>query len=144
MSNRRNKKKKRKLAVRGPRRAGANDSGIRQLYRHACELSERGDHEAARRLYGHLEATVADSRLKALIRNDLGVLAAIAGDAGAALQGFEAALAADAQCEPARANRTFWEAEFPEHPEEPVRSPPPRAPLEAGTATPCIPNPPPI
>src|SRR5262249_24652411 len=74
---------------------------------HACRLATDGRHDEARRRYEDLRQTAGDPHLQALIRNDLAVLAAVAGDATAAGQGFAGALALDASCEPARRNADF-------------------------------------
>jgi hypothetical protein len=76
-------------------------------YLRACRLAERGRPEQARRLYAALGATASDPHLKALLANDLAVLAAVDGDLDAARAGVRAALAADGHCEPARLDQ--WE-----------------------------------
>ena len=62
-------------------------------------------------MYAELQPTVADSRVRALIGNDLAVLDALAGDLDAARLGLEAPLALDAQCQPARLNLALLRAE---------------------------------
>jgi glycosyltransferase involved in cell wall biosynthesis len=76
----------------------------------ACAVGGRLDE--ARRLYAELPQAVSDPPLRALLANDRAVLAALAGDVAAAQQAFHEALAADAQCEPARANLALLEADL--------------------------------
>jgi glycosyltransferase involved in cell wall biosynthesis len=74
------------------------------LFKEATRLAERGDLDRARALYQEAEKTTGDPQKRALIRNDLAVLAAVDGDTEAALGGFEAALDLDRECEAARLN----------------------------------------
>jgi glycosyltransferase involved in cell wall biosynthesis len=72
---------------------------------------------------------VVERPLKALVRNDLAVLAAVGGDLGGARAQLREALAFDDSCEPARANLAVLEAEFrslptPEPPARPAAAPP--------------------
>jgi hypothetical protein len=73
-------------------------------YDAALRLALDGKHDEAWDRYERLAPAVADSRLAALIRNDLGALAALRGDLDAARTGFSDALGTHAACEPARAN----------------------------------------
>jgi hypothetical protein len=77
---------------------------LRQAYRRACQLAESGQHEEAGLVYEELDSAGADRVLKALIGNDLAVLAVMRGDTEAARRGLQAALAIDGECELARAN----------------------------------------
>jgi glycosyltransferase involved in cell wall biosynthesis len=107
-------KKTKKPAARGSqsgKKGRRNEAGLRDLYRRAGQLAECGDHAEARRLYGTIIQAVGDPKLKALIANDLAALAALEGDSAAAADGFHKALALDHECEPARANLAFLEAE---------------------------------
>ena len=78
-------------------------------YAEACELASRGQHEEARRLYAPLERlpTSADGegRLRALVQNDLAVMAAMDGRFDEARAGWQAALEIDRDCLVARLNR---------------------------------------
>jgi glycosyltransferase involved in cell wall biosynthesis len=92
-----------------------NPDGMVQLppaYRRACWLAAEGQYDEARRLYAELPATGAESRVRALIGNDLAVLDALAGDFDAAGRGLEAALALDEGCTPARLNLALLNAEL--------------------------------
>ena len=62
-------------------------------YRRACRLAERGRFDEARRLYAMLDVSSADPQIKALVGNDLAVLAALGGDLVAAQSALQAALA---------------------------------------------------
>ena len=57
-----------------------SDASLRLDYDQACKLAEGGQQEQARKRFELLEKCVTDVRLKALIRSDLGALAAVAGD----------------------------------------------------------------
>jgi glycosyltransferase involved in cell wall biosynthesis len=100
MSKRR--KHKQKFKPQGP--SDAAGGTFQSLYERACRLAEDGQILQARRLYEELGPKAPDARRQALVRNDLAVLGALAGDTEAARRGFQAALAVDALCEPARAN----------------------------------------
>jgi len=78
--------------------------GEQRLYQDASRLAVQGQYAEARRRYDQLSTTVADDRLRALVHNDLAVLDAVQDELSAALTGFEAALAVDDSCEPARLN----------------------------------------
>ena len=110
------------LAARPERSAAANPSPAaaeppqvtrEAKYRAACELALGGEHSAALRALGPLDSDTSPDRLRALVRNDLAALAALAGDRGAADAGFRAALALDPDCDPARANLAALEADRP-------------------------------
>lgn len=81
-----------------------------RLYQRACQFAVREDAQRARHIYEVLERTASDSRLKAIVLNDLAALAAAAGDRQAARHGFQAALAFDQGCEPARQNLSLIDA----------------------------------
>jgi hypothetical protein len=57
----------------------AEPGGLPHGYWQACRLAQEGKIDEARRLYAELEApaTDQDSRLRALIRNDLAALTAL-------------------------------------------------------------------
>jgi glycosyltransferase involved in cell wall biosynthesis len=81
------------------------------VYRRAAQLAEQGDHQQARALYEDVLRGATDSRLGALVRNDIGVLLTLAGDLTGARATFGEALSLDPTCEPARANLTSLDAE---------------------------------
>jgi hypothetical protein len=107
-----------------PRRAGSSrpyqtvgSSDTAQLPREylvARRLAARGRYEKARRLYAGLESNAVEARLRALIGNDLAVLAAMAGELEAACRGLEVALAIDSGCQPSRLNLALLGAELGE------------------------------
>jgi glycosyltransferase involved in cell wall biosynthesis len=101
------------------------DASLRHDYQRACRLAETGQHAQARRLYEMLAKAVSEVSLKALITNDLAALDLLGGDAVAARSGFQAALALDACCEPARNNLALLEADLAEA--GTTRREPPRA-----------------
>ena len=78
-------------------------------YAEACGLAAQGKNDEARRIYGDLETALAgvesDVRLRALILNDLGVIAATEGNFDEARVGWQAALEIDPDCLLARLNR---------------------------------------
>jgi len=86
-------------------------SGTRGLYEEACRLAEQGEYTEARRRYEDLQDNVADDTLRALIHNDLAVLAVVRGDNGVALTGFEEALSIDRSCKPASLNLSLLRSE---------------------------------
>ena len=49
-----------------------------QRYKTACRLAIAGERDEARRLYAELEATIKEPKLRAIVRNDLAVLDAMA------------------------------------------------------------------
>ena len=85
-------------------------------YAEACELACQGHHEEARRVYADLDAAIAvgdmDSRLRALVQNDLAVMAAMDGRFDEARAGWRTALEIDRDCLVARLNRDLVEAEI--------------------------------
>jgi len=96
------------------RRTGATHDGLPASYRQACELAQTGSYDKARRLYTKLEKATRepDSHLRALIRNDLAVLAALEGRYDEAQQGWKGALELDQGCLQARLNRDLVQAEL--------------------------------
>jgi glycosyltransferase involved in cell wall biosynthesis len=90
-----------------------SDGNLPLDYSLACKLAERGQHQQAAESYASLTKTVSDPAMQALIANDRAALAALSGDVQEARRGFQAALALDERCEPARANLAFLEAEAP-------------------------------
>jgi glycosyltransferase involved in cell wall biosynthesis len=101
------------------------ESRFQQLYRQACGLAEQGQYEQARTLYQKLDGTAFDLVSRALVHNDLATLLAAEEDIEAACQEFEAALALDARCEPARINLDLLRQESP--PSRPETPPPQQA-----------------
>ena len=92
-----------------PRRAQAIAATVTtpqlpEAYRRASRLAAGGQYDEARRLYGELDAAASNTRLRALIGNDLAALDAVKGDFSAARQRLEAALVIDVTCLPARLN----------------------------------------
>jgi tetratricopeptide (TPR) repeat protein len=71
-------------------------------YTEACRLASLGQHEDARRIYTDLEnslrGAVTDIRLRALVQNDLAVMAAMDGRFEEAFRYWHAALDIDANC----------------------------------------------
>jgi glycosyltransferase involved in cell wall biosynthesis len=96
--------------VRGEPKVGA---GIQLLYESACRNAEQGQRQEALRLYDALAKTVEEPRLKALLCNDRGALAALEGAFPSARQGFQEALAVDPDCEPASANLALLTEDLP-------------------------------
>jgi glycosyltransferase involved in cell wall biosynthesis len=94
--------------------AADGDAGLPPGYWQACRLAEEGRYDEARRLYAELDAATAedDPRLRALLRNDLAVLAALEGRLDDARRGWIAALEADAACLQARLNDALVGAEL--------------------------------
>jgi glycosyltransferase involved in cell wall biosynthesis len=107
---------------RGEPKAGA---GIQLLYESACRNAEQGQRQEALRLYEALAKTVEEPRLKALLCNDRGALAALEGAFPSARQGFQEALALDPDCESARANLALLTEDLPiyEEPDPPTAVP---------------------
>ena len=120
MSKRAKKNQKTEEPVKPPRRvldrrrAGASHDGLPARYRQACEHAQKGSYDAARRLYAKLEKATSqpDAHLRALIRNDLAVLAALEGRYEEAHQGWQAAVELDHDCLLARLNRDLVQAEL--------------------------------
>jgi len=120
MSKRAKKTEKTQEPVKPPRRmlnrrrAGATHDGLPARYRQACELAQNGSYDKARGLYAKLEkaATERDGHLRALIQNDLAVLAALDGRYDEAQQGWHAALELDHDCLQARLNRDLVQVEL--------------------------------
>jgi glycosyltransferase involved in cell wall biosynthesis len=85
-------------------------------YAEACKLAAQGQHDEARRLYAEWQNSSVDAgtdaKLRALIHNDLAVMAAIDGRSDEAHAEWKAALEADRDCLPARLNRDLIEAEI--------------------------------
>ena len=73
-------------------------------YRRASRLATGGQYDEARRLYGKLDVATSNTRLRALMENDLAALDAVKGDFSTARQRLKAALAIDETCRPARLN----------------------------------------
>ncbi len=75
-------------------------------------MAEHGSYDEARQIFGGLIDGATEPRLRALVANDLAVLAAIEGRIGEALQGWEEAIDADENLLPARLNRDLINAEL--------------------------------
>ena len=90
------------------------ESGLPADYWQACQLVEQGQYDEARRLYGELEgaAIETDARLRALIRNDLGVLDALEGRFEEARRGWQQAMEVDPGCRLAGLNDVLIAAEM--------------------------------
>jgi putative heme degradation protein len=88
---------------------------VQSSYAEACRLASLGENQEARRIYAALESSLAsaktDGRLRALVRNDLAVMAAMEGRFDEAHAGWQAALAIDHDCLTARLNCDLIEAE---------------------------------
>lgn len=134
MSKRRGKsKKERRQARRAEAAAPAATNGAhhaREAHQRAAALVEAGDYVAARKAYEALEPGIVEPALKALVRNDLAVLTAVAGDPLVALALFRDALALDGACEAARANLVLLEGA----PQGPSIAQLPAAPVDAPAA----------
>ncbi len=82
----------------------------------ACSLASQGQHDEAWLVYSDVKRLItnaeAGSRLRALIENDLAVLAAMDGRFDEALTGWQTALEIDRDCLVARLNRDLVEAEI--------------------------------
>jgi glycosyltransferase involved in cell wall biosynthesis len=101
----------------------AGPGRLKTLYRRARRTAAQGRIEESLRLYEQLAQAVTEPRWKAVLLNDRAALAALGGDAAAARQGFQEAVAMDPRCDPARANlATLFDdspepcAEVPPHP----------------------------
>jgi glycosyltransferase involved in cell wall biosynthesis len=83
-------------------------------YANACRLAEQGRYEEARRAYAYLDRRVSKKniRLRALIQNDIAVLAALEGNIEEARDGWRRSLEADGELLLARLNRDRMEAEI--------------------------------
>src|SRR5271165_1198854 len=88
--------------------------GLPADYWQACRLAEKGQYDAARRLYGQVDGAVVetDARLRALIRNDLAALAALEGRFDEARQGWQQAMEVDPGCRLAHLNDALIAAEL--------------------------------
>jgi glycosyltransferase involved in cell wall biosynthesis len=86
------------------REARRNLDRERLKYEESNSLAVQGRVEEALTVLGALRERVTERSLSALIRNDLGALAAQRGDQDAALHSFREALTLDPECAPARAN----------------------------------------
>lgn len=104
MSKHRGDKRKKKRSAEVARNRIRKNSILEKEYRRACEFAVEGQHKIASQVYEALQRKISDARLKALICNDLAALKALAGDTTSARREFQAALAIDAGCEPAKAN----------------------------------------
>ena len=89
------------------------EGGLPADYWQACRLAQQGRRDEARRLYRELEGEAEEigSPLRALIKNDLAVLAALEGQFDEARQGWRQALEIDPRCRLARLNDVLIEAE---------------------------------
>jgi glycosyltransferase involved in cell wall biosynthesis len=108
MSSRNKARKKRQRGQSG----AIGPAMFARLYARAGRLAEAGSQQTGT-LYHRLEESAPDARSKALVANDLAVLAAVKGNVGTARDGFRAALQLHPECEPARLNLAFLEADYP-------------------------------
>ncbi len=86
-----------------------------ELYRRACSLAAEGHYDEARQVYRRLKDAAGadvDNRLRALIRNDLAVLAALESRFDEAKSGWQAAMEADPACLLAKLNRDLMVGEL--------------------------------
>jgi glycosyltransferase involved in cell wall biosynthesis len=90
------------------------EAGLPDGYWQACRLVEQGQFDEARRLYGEIDGavTATDTRLRALIRNDLAVVATLEGRFDEARQGCEEAIGVDPGCSLASHNGALVAAEL--------------------------------
>ncbi len=90
------------------------EAGLPDGYWQACRLAEQGHFDDARRLYDEVEgaASAVDTRLRALIRNDLAAMAALEGRFDEARQGWQEAIEVDPGCPLARLNDALVKAEM--------------------------------
>ena len=97
-----------------PARTCKTQPDLPPRYLAACRLAQEGKYDDARRIYAKLKrsATSSNTRLRALIRNDLAVLAAIEGKVDEAREQWREAIEADPECLLARLNRDLVEAEI--------------------------------
>ncbi len=88
----------------------------RASYTDACQLASQGQRDEARRLYADMQAAKGgaepDARLRALVHNDLAVMAVMEGRFDQARAEWRAALETDRDCLLARLNRDLVEAEI--------------------------------
>ncbi len=96
----------------GRQNVGCLNSGLPARYREACRLAQQGRYDEARQFYGGLIDGATEPRLKALVANDLAVLAVMDGRIDEAIQGWERAIEADRTLLPARLNRDLINAEL--------------------------------
>jgi glycosyltransferase involved in cell wall biosynthesis len=97
-----------------PGSSGA-DAGLPPSYREACRLAEQGRCGEARMVYGELLESAgaeANPQLRALVYNDLAVLAALEGRFDEARHGWRSAVKADQGCLPARLNDALVAADL--------------------------------
>jgi hypothetical protein len=98
-----------------PRRETAGANGIPAGYWKACDPAREGRYDEARLAYARLQRSAAkkNTRLSALIDNDLAVIAAMKGQLGEACDAWRTVLDRDPTCEPARRNLALIEADHP-------------------------------
>jgi glycosyltransferase involved in cell wall biosynthesis len=105
------KRKKLKRPSQAHRVEFPTEESLRKDYDRACQLADQGRTDQARKLYQSLDKSVNSEKLRALVGNDLAVLAFMGGDREQALQKFHHALALDPECEPALTNLALVNAE---------------------------------
>jgi hypothetical protein len=112
-----------KIAKRPPAAKNQEDAApaqaLPEAYWKACRLAQGGSYKEARTAYSRLErsfAKKANPQLRALVQNDLAVLAAMQGKFDDACLGWLAALDGDGGCLPARLNLGLVQAEMSESP----------------------------
>jgi glycosyltransferase involved in cell wall biosynthesis len=97
------------------RGTSATANGLPATYWKACELVRNGEYQKARGVYTRLQRPAAkkNTRLSALIQNDLAVIAAMEGQFAEARDAWTAVLDREPTCEPARLNLALVEADIP-------------------------------
>ncbi len=105
-----------------------------ERYQQACQLAVEDRHEEAQALLVELQRSITDPKLAALVRNDLGALAALRDDLDGARAAFREALTLHADCAPALANLTMLDEPVP----VPASLNPLRSSLEAAASAPRV------
>ena len=80
---------------------------LHRLYQHACELAAAQRLDEAYRLLARIEAKLLEPHLQALVHNAVAAVFAARGDIPRMRARLEAALLADPECSPARANQAL-------------------------------------
>src|SRR5258708_653816 len=100
----RSSRKRRRREARARAAGWRHDVHTDPRYVAACAKAEMGELLAAQRAFEELLPRLQRHSDQAVIENGLGVLAAASGDLATARQRFQAALAADGDCDSARKN----------------------------------------
>lgn len=96
---------------RPSRRRKAAQQAAQRQYGEASRLAAAGELTQARKSYEQLKADASDPKLRALVHNDLAVIAAAEGDPVGAVNGLRMALTLHSDCEPARLNLALLEVD---------------------------------